>query len=174
MFWFVVTQKSTFMEQNFQLQQYPAPGSRLVKFRGDTVEFQLNSPCDLNGSAWIRTNIGHGRTIRQEIIQHVSHTVLSLGGGTPCYGNNMRTILNSEDVKSIYLKASIPSLIDRLKNETIKRPLISHIKTNHELTEFIGKHLFERSPYYDQAHFKIRTDNTSREEIVDEIIKVLI
>ena len=79
MFWFVVTQKSTFMEQNFQLQQYPAPGSRLVKFRGDTVEFQLNSPCDLNGSAWIRTNIGHGRTIRQEIIQHVRTGEAPLG-----------------------------------------------------------------------------------------------
>ena len=42
-----------------------------MKFRGDTVEFRLNSPDDLKGSAWIRTNIGHGRTIRQEIIQHV-------------------------------------------------------------------------------------------------------
>ena len=110
----------------------------------------------------------------QELIHHINDTVLSLGGGTPCYGSNMTTILNSEDVKSIYLKASIPSLIDRLKNERNKRPLISHIKTNDELTEFIGKHLFERSPYYDQAHFKIITDNKSREEIVDEIIKVLI
>ena len=110
----------------------------------------------------------------KELIHHVSDTVLSLGGGTPCYGSNMTTILNSDDVKSIYLKASIPSLIDRLKNERTKRPLISHIKTNHELTEFIGKHLFERSPYYNEAHFKIITDNKSREEIVDEIIKVLI
>ncbi|MFH6768335.1 shikimate kinase [Gaetbulibacter aquiaggeris] len=110
----------------------------------------------------------------KELIYHVNDTVLSLGGGTPCYGNNMRTLLDTDDVKSIYLKASIPSLINRLKNEKIKRPLISHIKTNHELTEFIGKHLFERSPYYDQAHFKINTDNKSKEEIVEEIIKVLI
>ena len=110
----------------------------------------------------------------QELIHHINDTVLSLGGGTPCYGSNMTTILNSDNVKSIYLKASIPSLIDRLTNERNKRPLISHIKTNDELTEFIGKHLFERSAYYDQAHFKIITDNKSREEIVDEIIKVLI
>ncbi len=110
----------------------------------------------------------------QEIIHDVNHTVLSLGGGTPCYGSNMSTILSSENVKSIYLKASIPSLISRLKNEKEKRPLISHIKTNHELTEFIGKHLFERSPYYDQAQFKIITDNKSREEIVDEMVNLLI
>ena len=110
----------------------------------------------------------------QELLDLNEDTVISLGGGTPCYGSNMTTILNSDNVKSIYLKASIPSLINRLKNEKIKRPLISHIKTNHELTEFIGKHLFERSPYYDQAHFKINTDNKSKEEIVEEIIKVLI
>lgn len=110
----------------------------------------------------------------KELIHDVNDTVLSVGGGTPCYGSNMRTVLDSDNVKSIYLKASIPSLINRLKNEKFKRPLISHIKTNHELTEFIGKHLFERSSYYDQAHFKIMTDNKSKEEIVEEIIKALI
>ena len=110
----------------------------------------------------------------QDIMQHVSHTVLSLGGGTPCYASNMSTILDSVNVKSIYLKASIPSLVSRLKKEKMKRPLISHIKTDHELIEFIGKHLFERSPYYDQAHVKINTDNKSLEEIVEEMLKVLI
>jgi shikimate kinase len=110
----------------------------------------------------------------KELIQHVDDTVLSLGGGTPCYGSNMMTILNSDDVKSMYLKASIPSLIDRLKNERLKRPLISHITTDEDLAEFIGKHLFERTPYYDQAHIKIITDHKSKEEIIDEMMKVLI
>jgi shikimate kinase len=143
----------------------------LDEFIETKEEMPVKNIFDTRGEIYFRKVEGQ---YLQELINHVSETVLSLGGGTPCYGNNMSTILNADNVKSIYLKASIPSLIDRLKNERNKRPLISHIKTNDELTEFIGKHLFERSPYYDQAHFKIITDNKSREEIVDEIIKVLI
>jgi shikimate kinase len=109
-----------------------------------------------------------------EIISKKSNIILSLGGGTPCYGNNMENILKSNNVKSVYLKASIPSLIERLKNEKNKRPLISHIKNNEELAEFIGKHLFERSVFYDQAHYKISTDNKTKNEIVEELYSILI
>jgi len=109
-----------------------------------------------------------------EIITQKNNTILSLGGGTPCYGNNMESILKSNNVKSIYLKASISSLIERLKNEKNKRPLISHLKNNEELAEFIGKHLFERSVFYDQAQYKISTDNKTKNEIVDELYATLI
>jgi shikimate kinase len=110
----------------------------------------------------------------EEIIAKKKKIILSLGGGTPCYGNNMETILKNKNVKSIYLKTSITSLIDRLKNEKSKRPLISHLKNNEELTEFIGKHLFERSVFYDQAQYKISTDNKTKNEIVDELYARLI
>ena len=61
------------MDRKDQLIQNPAPGSHMVKFRGDTVEFVLNLPYARIGTAWIRTNIGRGRIIRKEIIQLV-HT----------------------------------------------------------------------------------------------------
>ena len=39
------------------------------------------------------------------------------------------------------------------------------------LKEFIGKHLFERSPYYDRANHKILIDNKSKKEIIKELDK---
>ena len=82
----------------------------------------------------------------------------------------MQTILNSTNTISIYLKASIPTLINRLKGEKSKRPLIAHIETDELLTEFIGKHLFERSQFYNQAQVTITTDNKKEDDIIEELI----
>ena len=57
-----------------------------------------------------------------EFISNEDNLVLSLGGGTPCYANNMGDILNAPLVTSIYLKASIPSLVYRLQVEQESRP----------------------------------------------------
>ena len=106
----------------------------------------------------------------KELLASKNKLVLSLGGGTPCYSNNMDVILKAKNAKSIYLKASIPTLIARLKNEKSKRPLIAHIETDDLLAEFIGKHLFERSQFYSLAHVTITTDNKPESDIVEELV----
>jgi shikimate kinase len=108
------------------------------------------------------------------IINKENDVVLSVGGGTPCYGNNTDAILQADHVTSFYLKASLNYLVDRLKTKKSKRPLLSHLKTEDELKEFIGKHLFERSPYYDRANHKILIDNKSKKEIIKELLNTLI
>lgn len=94
--------------------------------------------------------------------------ILAVGGGTPCYGNNMSVINNNS--KSIYLKTSIQSIYDKLSKEKNKhkRPLISTI-ANKDLREFIAKHLFERVPFYEQATFTVNTTAKTKKEIVNEI-----
>lgn len=104
------------------------------------------------------------------ILSEKDNVILSLGGGTPCYGNNMDAILNSNNVTSIYLKASIATIIDRLKGEKGKRPLIAHIETDDLLAEFIGKHLFERSQFYNKAKITVSTDNKTEKDIIEELI----
>lgn len=106
----------------------------------------------------------------KEIIENKSKLVLSLGGGTPCYGANLNLLQNTNNAKTIYLKASIPTIIERLNNQKGKRPLIAHIKSEKMLTEFIGKHLFERSQYYNQAQVIVATDSKPVKDIVEEII----
>ncbi len=103
-----------------------------------------------------------------------NNIILSLGGGTPCYGSNMDAILNTEVAHSIYLKSSIPNLVNRLRSEKSQRPLISHLQTDEELTEFIGKHLFERSYYYSQSHQTLLTDGKTIEAITEEIVASLV
>ena len=82
----------------------------------------------------------------------------------------MDLILESKNSVSIYLKSSIPTLVARLNKEKSKRPLISHLKTDELLTEFIGKHLFERSQFYNKAQFTITTDNKKETEIIEELV----
>ncbi|MGA1226938.1 MAG: shikimate kinase [Tamlana sp.] len=106
----------------------------------------------------------------KELLQSKSNIVLSLGGGTPCFGNNMGIILGVQDVTSIYLKASIGKLVKNLMKKKDKRPLIAHIETKEALAEFVGKHLFERVQFYNQSEFHIKTDGKSKKEIVEEIV----
>ena len=105
-----------------------------------------------------------------DILNSKRKLILSLGGGTPCYSNNMEIILRANNTVSIYLNTSIPTLVDRLKNQKTKRPLIAHIRTDDLLAEFIGKHLFERSPFYRQAEIVITTDNKTQNDIIEELI----
>ena len=106
-----------------------------------------------------------------EVLEKEEEFILSLGGGTPCYGNNMENILNS-GTTSFYLKASIPTITQRIRNAKTKRPLVAHL-SNEELPEFIGKHLFERQFYYLQSNHIITVDGKQKYEVADTILEVL-
>ncbi|MDT7829911.1 shikimate kinase [Pricia sp. S334] len=103
-----------------------------------------------------------------ELLLRKDNFVLSVGGGTPCYGKNMETILKgSENV--FYLKVPIGQLAQRLSQQKSTRPLIRHIPDG-ELPEFIGKHLFERSEFYNQAHTVIDCGSNEAIDIVADIM----
>jgi len=106
----------------------------------------------------------------KELIFNKNSFVLSLGGGTPCYANNM-TLLNDQP-NSFYLKANLKTLYNRLHIQKAERPLISELD-DEKLHEFIAKHLFERTPFYDLAKHKINVDNKATEEIGNEILQLL-
>lgn len=97
--------------------------------------------------------------------------VLSLGGGTPCYYNNHELLLH-EDVFSIYLKASVETLVNRLIKEKVQRPLL-HNQDEVTLKDFINKHLFDRNFYYHHATKIVSVDNKSVEQITNDIESLL-
>lgn len=105
-----------------------------------------------------------------EMMSKDRNIVLALGGGTPCYGNNIDRILMHKNSLSIFLRTSVTSLLERLKHEKRKRPLVAHISSEDELAEFIGKHLFERSGFYNRAEIIVDTDDKSVDEIVETIV----
>jgi shikimate kinase len=106
-------------------------------------------------------------TYLKELLNNEADFVLSLGGGTPCYANNMELIQSSK-AKSIYIQASIPTLVARLLKEKDTRPLVADLE-NEQITEFVAKHLFERRFFYEQAAILLNTENKSVQEIVSEI-----
>ena len=109
------------------------------------------------------------RKILLKLINSSIPKIVSLGGGTPCYFSNMSDIANSVH-QSIYFKASIDNLVNRLHNKNDKRPLISHLKNKNDIKEFVSKHLFERSSFYEKAKIKINVDGKSIPEIIGEIL----
>ena len=110
----------------------------------------------------------------KELIESSQNLVLALGGGTPCYGNNIDLLTHNVNIELFYLKLSIPLLTKRLFEERQKRPLISHLNSEDKLMEFIGKHLFERVQYYNQAEYTIDTDNKSKQDVIEAILTRLI
>lgn len=109
----------------------------------------------------------------KEVLKNNSDIVLSLGGGTPCYANNMQLLTTTKDTLSFYLKLSSSSLVERLFDEKSERPLISHINTKEALQEFIAIHLFERQPFYELATHILKTDNLSIKAVVEQVVNDL-
>jgi shikimate kinase len=146
-----------------------------------------NIPCiDLDKNIEERTNLSidqifkiHGeiyfrkleRTVLLELLTSSNDEIISLGGGTPCYANN-HELLNGEGIFSIYLKASVETLFERLVSNKNKRPIIAD-KTEEELKEFIAKHLFDRSYYYNQAQHKLSIDGRSKDQTTEDILALL-
>ncbi len=109
--------------------------------------------------------------IFKEMISSEKEMVLSLGGGTPCYANN-HELLNGDGVVSFYLKASIETLYSRLLSVKGNRPLIAE-QEEEEMKEYIAKHLFDRSYYYNQATHSVSVDGRSPEDVTAEISRIL-
>ena len=107
-----------------------------------------------------------------EIFVNQKTSVLSLGGGTPCYADNMQSVLQATP-HTFYLSLSVNILCNRLFPARSERPMISHLNTKKDLLEFISKHIFERKQFYEQANHPIYVRNESPKELVSQIIKKL-
>ena len=60
----------------------------------------------------------------KKLVESNENLIISTGGGTPCYANN-HLLLNGDTVLSVYLKASIPQIFERLQKDKAKRPLVA-------------------------------------------------
>ena len=81
--------------------------------------------------------------------------VLATGGGTPCFQENMNWMKKEGTV--IWLDESLEILVQRLAAEKAHRPLIAHL-SNEEIAQFIQQKLVERHAYYQQANYRLTSD----------------
>lgn len=82
--------------------------------------------------------------------------VIAVGGGTPCFKNNMK-LMNYWGT-TIFIHPPIDLLFQRLKRRVAHRPLLA-AKTEDELFEFIQKNHAERLPFYQQAQHTLQAEN---------------
>ena len=81
--------------------------------------------------------------------------VLSCGGGTPCFFDNMEYMNSQGD--TVYLKASPEVLCAHLKMGKTHRPLLEG-KDKDELLAFVTEQLARREDYYTKAKHVLNVD----------------
>jgi len=97
------------------------------------------------------------RRIEAEVLRSMvnqTETVISTGGGTPCFGDNMDFML--ETGITIYLKRTPAQLKKRLAESSGERPLIRDIPDD-QLLYFIEKKLAQREKWYNKARIRIES-----------------
>ncbi|MEO9021316.1 MAG: shikimate kinase [Ginsengibacter sp.] len=95
-------------------------------------------------------------------IENKKKYLVACGGGTPCFFDNLEWMKNQG--KIIYLKATPGYILNRVMDETSKRPLLKEVNTS-ELLFFIQKKLSEREPFYSKAHHTLEVENLSEDSL---------
>ena len=108
-----------------------------------------------------------------ELLSSSEGMVLSLGGGTPVYSNNMKTITEADNVTSVYLKLQIDALVAKLFQQREDRPVISHINDKDKFEDFVKKHLFERQQFYFQADHVLDLTAKNEEQSLEDLLLLL-
>ncbi len=96
------------------------------------------------------------RETLSSIIEEYPSVVLSTGGGTPCFFNNIEKMKKYGIV--VWLNTDVEIILQRLMKEKEKRPLIRDIP-DEELKTYIIRKLNKRRMYYELANVVL--DNES-------------
>ena len=111
----------------------------------------------------------HFRKLEKEMlykaVEENPDAVISCGGGTPCFFDNMNFI-NDQGI-SVFMETSIPVLISRLVEESESRPLIAG-KTEDVIRQMVLSQLCDRLPVYMEAKLKWSGDDLNTEKEIDD------
>lgn len=104
------------------------------------------------------------RQIERNSLEEVAayeDVIISLGGGTPCFFDNMEVVRRSG--RSVYLKPTEEVLLQRLIHGKHKRPLLAD-KNDDEILAFIRQQLEWREPYYKKAEIVFNASHLENKE----------
>nr|WP_299207419.1 shikimate kinase [uncultured Brumimicrobium sp.] len=91
----------------------------------------------------------------EKLIEEFPQAILSVGGGLPCYNNNIE-LMNLSGT-TCYLHRPAKELFHRLKNSKENRPLLTG-KSDAELLQYIEVKLLEREVFYSKAKIIVYRD----------------
>lgn len=103
------------------------------------------------------------------VIAQEADLLISTGGGTPCFFDNVAR-MNAAG-PTIYLDLGAARLTDRLRKSKGKRPLIESLKG--DLQVFVHKKLMHRAPFYAQAQY-ILPEREANKKGVSDLVATLV
>jgi shikimate kinase len=109
------------------------------------------------------------RQLEREILHQTAalqNTVISCGGGTPCFYDNI-DFINSNGL-SIWLNPPLGFIIDRIKKEPNQRPLVIGLQ-DEALKNKIETHYNQRVPYYNQAKIEYNAKLTKEADFIKQV-----
>lgn len=116
------------------------------------------------GEEWFRKT---ERKLIESVDKFSPDTVVSTGGGVPCFGDNM-DLMNKLGT-TVYLKRSPANIVSRISEHgRAKRPAISGMN-DAQLLEYINKNLPAREPFYSKASLVIDCDAMDDDHIIEII-----
>lgn len=113
------------------------------------------------------------RDLEQRMLHEVAefeNVVVSCGGGTPCFFDNMDYMNSLAD--TVYLKAEPEVLTKHLLMGKGRRPLIEG-KTPEELEDYIQQTLVAREPFYSKAKYSIDVSLLDTAVKVQESVRLI-
>ena len=99
------------------------------------------------------------RKLESEVLketENLKNTVISTGGGTACYFDNMDWM--NQHGLTVFLRISPQAAVDRVIHSRHKRPLVEG-KSEEELTEFVNEHYALRLPFYEKSRITVKAED---------------
>lgn len=105
-----------------------------------------------------------------ECIRDNQKTVIALGGGTPCFNDNLSLIKAAG--KLVYLKMDAEALYKRVFGIKAQRPLLA-TQEDKEMMQYIENLLKTREAFYSQADLVIYNNNLQEEEMKEAVLNFM-
>lgn len=94
------------------------------------------------------------------------NTVISTGGGMPCFFDNMDWM--NKNGKTVYIKMDAKALVKRLEGGKDQRPLLKDLDES-GMIHFIENKLKEREPFYNMAKVIVNGVSLTAEKLVNDL-----
>jgi len=106
------------------------------------------------------------KEVLEELVKDHDKFIVSCGGGTPCFFNNI--LFMKKEGKVVWLNTSVEILKKRLVKERMSRPLVRAVG-DAELESYIVRKLGERKMYYSQADVIVEEENIDLHSLIENI-----
>lgn len=108
------------------------------------------------------------KQLLEELVEKEDSMIISCGGGTPCFFNNIDFMKRYGIV--VWLNTHVEVILQRLLKERVHRPLLKDIR-DEDLRNHIVRKLNERRMYYEQADVIIdKEDSISMNDFIQTVL----